>query len=269
MVNTAVITVITATGAMVTGAMVITVLMITSIIMLAMMIRQCRELIINKLAPIALIVICLSVFAWALLRANAAWHFIAAQAIAEPLFATGAGSAAAFEASEARINTALRRFPGNPDYLDFAGRLLTLEASQPGVMGTEQHVLLESAATNFRQALTVRPLWPYTWVNLLSTKDQLGQVDLEFNMALNRSAELGPWEPRVQMQVVESGLRNWSKLGSAERAVVQQKVLDALRRQPRQVFTVVKNYGRPDLICDVEGTQVQIRKWCAQVSAQG
>jgi len=223
----------------------------------------------KKLLPATLLIACLVILAWALVRANAAWHFIAAHAIAEPLFATGSGSEAAFEASEARINTALRRFPGNPDFLEFSGRLLTLQASQPGVMGTERRVLLESAATNFRQALTVRPLWPYTWANLLYTKDKLGQVDLEFNKALNRSAELGPWEPRVQMQVLESGLRNWSKLGSAERAVVQQKVLDALRKQPRAVFTVIKDYGRPDLICDVEGIRVQIRKWCAQVRAPG
>ena len=223
----------------------------------------------KKLLPATLVIACLVILVWALVRANAAWHFIAAQAIAEPLFKTGGGSATAFESAESHVNTALRRFPGNPDFLDFAGGLLTLKASQPGVLGTEQRVLLESAATNFRQALTVRPLWPYTWANLLYTKDKLGQVDLEFTKALNRSAELGPWEPRVQMQVVESGLRNWSKLGSAERAVVQQKVLDALRKQPRGVFTVVKNYGRPDLICDVEGIRVQIRKWCAQVRAQG
>ena len=214
------------------------------------------------------IVALLAILSWAGLRANAAWHFIEAQAIAKPLFETGGGSTAAFETSQSHVNTALRRFPGNPDYLDFAGRLLVLQSSQPGVMGTERRMLLESAAVNFRQALTVRPLWPYSWVNLLSTKDKLGQVDMEFNEALNRSAELGPWEPRVQLQVVESGLRYWSRLGSAERAVVQQKVLDALKVQPREVFVTVKDYGRADLLCGVRDTYVQIMKWCEEVLPQ-
>ena len=41
------------------------------------------------LAILALVVILF----WALLRANAAWHFYVAQTIAEPLFETGGGAA--------------------------------------------------------------------------------------------------------------------------------------------------------------------------------
>ena len=222
-------------------------------------------LVAKKLLPAALVIACLAILLWALLRANAAWHYFAAQTIAEPLFESGGGTTAVVEASETHINIALQRFPNNPDYLDFTGRILILKSSQPGVMGGERRALLEAAAENFRLALNVRPLWPYSWLNLLSTKDKLGQVDREFKQALNRSAELGPWEPRVQLQVVDSGLRYWGKLGSAERAVVQQKVLDALKVQPRDVFVIVKAYGRPDLVCGEENTHAQIRKWCEAV----
>lgn len=225
---------------------------------------------INKLAPIVFLVICLAVLVWALIRANAAWHFIAAQSIAKPLFETGVGSKAAFAASEAQLGKALNRFPNNPDFLDFAGRLSILQSSQPGVMGSEQRALLESAAANFRQALSVRASWPYSWVNLLSAKDKLGQVDMEFNQALKRAAGLGPWESRVQLQVVESGLRHWGKLGSVERTVVQQKVHDALKVQPRQAFAIVKDYGWPDLVCDDHAFQHrQIMQWCDSVRISG
>jgi hypothetical protein len=214
------------------------------------------------------VLVLLFVFVWALLRVNAGWHFFAAQTIAEPLFEAGTGDVAVFESTESHLNIALKRFPNNPDYLDFAGRLKLLQTGQVGVMGAERRELLESAADNFRLALTTRPLWPYSWVNLLTAKDKLGQVDIEFNTALTRSAELGPWEPRVQLQVVDSGLRYWSRLGSAERALVQQKVLDALKVQPRNVFAIVKDYGRADLVCGEQGTYAQIRRWCEQVSPQ-
>jgi hypothetical protein len=102
----------------------------------------------------------------------------------------------------------------------------------------------------------------------LTVKDKPGQVDIEFNSALTRSAELGPWEPRVQLQVVDSGLRYWSRLGGAERLVVQQKVLDALKVQPRNVFAIVRDYGRADLVCGMENTYVQIKRWCDDVYAQ-
>ena len=163
------------------------------------------------------------------------------------------------------MNISLRRFPNNPDYLDFAGRLMILQASQPGVVGGERRVLLESAAVKFRQALSVRPLWPYSWVNLLSVKDKLGQVDVEFNRAMRRAAETGPWEPRVQLQVINTGLRHWGKLGAGERELVQMKATDALKVQPREVFEIARSYGRPDLICEPGGVHRQIDQWCEDV----
>ena len=222
----------------------------------------------KKPIAIVLVFLCLATLAWAGLRANAAWHFLAAQSIAEPLFEVGNGDVTAFESTEFHINIALRRFPGNPDYLDLSGRLKVLKVGQPGVVGAEHRQLLESAAEDFRQALSSRPLWPYSWANLLTTKDKLGQVDMEFNTALSRSAELGPWEPRVQLQVIDSGLRNWGKLGGAERAVVEQKVFDGLKVQPRGVFALVKDYGRADLLCVEEIKRTQIKRWCNKVIAQ-
>jgi hypothetical protein len=213
------------------------------------------------------VLILLVILVWAILRANAAWHFFGAQTITESLFDSGGGKVVYFEAAESHLNSALRHFPGNPDYLDLAGRLKVLKAGQPGVVGAEHRQLLESAAGDFRQALTSRPLWPYSWVNLLTAKDKHGQVDVEFNRALTRSAELGPWEPRVQLQVVDSGLRYWSRLGGAERTLVQQKVLDGLKVQPRNVFAIVKDYGRADLVCVEQGTYRQIKLWCEQVNA--
>ncbi len=218
-------------------------------------------------APMAvlLIILCAGILIWSVLRVNAAWHYFAAQTIAEPLFENGDSTVADVEASQAHIDIALQRFPNNPDYLDFEGRLLILKSSQPGVMGGERRALLDAAAENFRQALSVRPRWPYSWVNLLAAKDKLGQVDTEFSMALGKAASLGPWEPRVQLQVVDSGLRYWGNLGSFERELVQQKVQDALKVQPRKVFEIVKAYGRPDLVCGEEETHIQIRRWCEAV----
>ena len=216
----------------------------------------------KKLLPATLIIACLVILVWALIRANAAWHYFAAQTIAEPLFESGGGAAAVVEASHEHINIALLRLPNNPDYLDFEGRLLILKSSQPGVMGGEQRALLEAAAENFRQALNVRPLWPYSWVNLLSAKDKLGQVDREFNQALNRSAELGPWEPRVQLLVLISGLRRWEKLGEQERGLVLGTLRGALKTQPREAFEIIRSYGRADLVCEDTAVHVPIARWC-------
>ena len=212
-----------------------------------------------------LAVFCLLIVTWASLRANAAWHFFAAQTIAEPLFENGGGPATSFAEAESRVTRALGLFPSHPDYLDFSARLSGLRSVQPGVMGRERRELLESAAENHRRALAVRPLWPYSWAGLLGVKDQLGKVDEEFRLALRRSVETGPWEPRVQLQVIRSGIRYWDELGSQERGLVRAKIGDGLTVQPREVFEVVRFYARPELICHAREIHVQIERWCKSV----
>ena len=46
---------------------------------------------------------------------------------------------------------------------------------------------------------------------------------------------------------------------------MQGKLRDALKVQPREVFVVVRDYGRPDLLCGLETEQKQIERWCENV----
>ena len=80
-----------------------------------------------------------------------------------------------------------------------------------------------------------------------------------------RCAETGPWEPRVQLQVIRSGLRYWDELKTPQRDLVRGKVQDALKVQPREVFELARFYARPDLICDAGSTYKQIGSWCESV----
>jgi hypothetical protein len=224
-----------------------------------------RTQIAAKAAPTALALACCAVLAWALIRTNAAWNFFAAETIAKNMYEAGEFPTASLDAAQGRLDKALARYPGNPDYLGLAGNLKVLRASQPGVVGLEHRELLEAAAQNYRDALAVRPLWPYTWVNLLSVKDKLGQVDEEFNRAMHKSAETGPWEPRVQVQLIRSGVRHWDALKSPERGLVRAKMDDAIRVQPREAFEIARFYARPDLICGTDTGQPHIERWCKNV----
>lgn len=206
-----------------------------------------------------------ALLAWALLRTAAAWQFFAAETIAGNMYQADAFTAAGIDAAEARVDKALARFSGNPDYLDLAGRLKQLRASRPGVVGRERRELLEAAAAHHRRALEVRPLWAYSWANLLSVKDKLGQVDLEFDVAMQRAAETGPWEPRVQLQLIRSGVRNWDELKRPERERVRVTMHDALRVQPRAAFEIARFYARPDLVCGQGTGQPHIERWCQNV----
>jgi hypothetical protein len=207
----------------------------------------------------------IAILGWAGVRGLAAWEFQAAQIITTDMIESGESTQAQIDVANTRVLKALSYSPKHPDYLDLAGRLQELQAEQPGVVGKAQREALEYAAGYFRSALSVRPLWPYSWVNLLSTKDKLGQVDMEFNNALHRAAETGPWEQGVQLQVMRSGLHRWDYLEKAGRERVQKVILSALKVQPREVFSMIRSYGRPDLVCDESDGYKQIMRWCAEV----
>lgn len=215
--------------------------------------------------PLLAIVVLLVILAWAGMRANAAWHFLAARSYMSAMDDQVSVSQADIDNAVGRVNAALRYFPGNPDYLDLAGQLQELQASRPGVVGRSRRELLETAADYYRRALSVRPLWPYSWANLLAVKDALGVVDDEFNLALERCIATGPLEPGAQLQVLNSGLRHWDQLGARQRDMVRSKALDALKIQPREVFKIAKSFVRPDLVCVEAVEYPQITRWCAQV----
>lgn len=223
----------------------------------------------NKSAPAVFVIFCLFVLGWSLLRVDAAWNHLAAQSVADAIHAAGRAEPAEIEMALSYNGHALRRFGGNPDYLDLRGHLLEMKAGLPGSLGSTRRQLLENAAGNYRRSIAVRPLWPYGWANLLSVKDKLGQVDLEFRSALRRAGETGPWEPRVQLQLLRSGLRHWDKLLNAERVLLRDSMADALKVQPREAFAIARYFNRPDLVCFRHAGQPQINRWCGQVLDAG
>ena len=128
----------------------------------------------SRVLQVLAIAIVLVVLTWAGLRANAAWHFRAAQNTAAEMYDSNQASVPKIREATERVRLALKYFPDNPDYLDLAGSLQMMHASQPGVVGGESRELLESAADNFRRALTVRPLWPYSWGKPFGRERQAG-----------------------------------------------------------------------------------------------
>lgn len=200
---------------------------------------------------------------------DAAWHVFAAKTFIGNVTRAEAIDPAGLDAAAGHTDRALGRFPRHADYLDLAGQLKALRALQPGVVGRERREWLEAAAGDHRRALAQRPMWPYGWAALLSVKDALGQADSEFVNAMYRATATGPWEPRVQLQVLRSGIRYWDELGSNEHELIRRVAADALHVQPREALEIARFYARPDLVCGVVPDQPQIEHWCTSVSSQG
>ena len=144
---------------------------------------------------------------------------------------------------------ALEFEPGNPDHLDTVGRIYLYRARSPAIDEVRRGVARINAAAYIRRALRQRPGWPYSWANLVLAKLQLKQIDAEFSHAIERAVTLGPWEPWVQLVIVEAGLSSWEQLDTHTRALIVEEIDRALKTQLQAMMAKAKRYGMLDVVC--------------------
>lgn len=137
----------------------------------------------------------------------------------------------------------------HPELDDLKGQLLTFDGRQLAEVGDDPQYLYEEAAISYRRALEKRPLWPYTWVNLVTVKASLGQFDQEFRRALRRTIETGPREPRVQLQLLRVYMVYQDRLSFRVRESLEQVKEMALGSQPVKVIDLAAELGQLWIVC--------------------
>ena len=138
-----------------------------------------------------------------------------------------APSPRAWDTARAAADRAIRLYPGsNGDYLDRLGRIqewrhFDLPFGHPDAESSRR-----AALAAYRQAVQARPDWPYSWTQLAYVKLRLGEFDSEFDEALERGFENGPWRLHVNRQLAEISLLGWPQLSPLQR----QRGLESMRR---------------------------------------
>lgn len=166
----------------------------------------------------------------------------------------------------ANLSNALEHDPDNPkihEYLALAieGRYAYIAPEDEEAMPSRRE-----AYTHYKKAISVRPTWPYAWVNLALVKYRLGETDDEFYYALHKADELGAWEPGVQRVIVDIGLHYWNSLSRDEREFVLQIIDKSLKHSIRQhsvdVLDLTKRYGKLELMCLIHEDIGFVNEYC-------
>ena len=122
------------------------------------------------------------------------------------------------------------------------------------------------AYTHYKKAISLRPTWPYAWVNLALVKYRLGETDDEFYYALHKADELGPWEPGVQRVIVDIGLHYWNSLSSDERKfvlnIIEKSLKHTARKHSIDVLDLTKRYGKLELMCLIHEDIDYVYEYC-------
>jgi len=156
-----------------------------------------------------------------------------------------------FERAMAWLNRAEARRGPLPDQSDLRGQLLYWRAIHFAEPGPERGEGLAEAAREFRRALAQRPAWPYFWANLALAKAEAGLFDEEFDRAVRRVYETGPWEPQLQLMMIRLGFVEGSRVGPESRALMDRLMVNAVQTQPLQVMALADSPSQMAQICEV------------------
>lgn len=137
----------------------------------------------------------------------------------------------------------------HPEQSDLRGQLLHWEAVRFASAGRERGEALATAAGHYRDAIAQRPAWPYYWANLAVAKSEWGIFDEEFARAVERATATGPWEPRVQLQLIRMDFVEGDRLDEQTRQRIDGLLHNAVRIQPARVMALADHPSQVARIC--------------------
>lgn len=140
----------------------------------------------------------------------------------------------------------------NGEYLDRLGLVHTWQQfRQPYGLASAQ-ASRSAALDAYRAAVAARPTWPDSWARLAYAKLYLLQFDREFDQALYRAAQLGPWRVGINRELAEIGLTAWPQLDAAQQAAIIESARRAVAYGPteaRRTYQLAEHTGMTDLLC--------------------
>jgi tetratricopeptide (TPR) repeat protein len=162
-----------------------------------------------------------------------------------------------------RLDRAERLRGQHPEQFNLRGRLYHWEAINLDEVGGERSERLARAIEHYRQALAMRPNWPYFWANLTLAKAERGVFDREFRHALERAIDTGPWEPRLQLALIRMDFIEGSRIDRRSRERIDGQIRRALQINPSAVLRLATEFGQMDRVC-AWAEDARVRNRCAR-----
>ncbi|GHA27711.1 hypothetical protein [Oceanisphaera arctica] len=142
----------------------------------------------------------------------------------------------------------------NADYLDRLGRIHDWQQINEPIGSEQANASRERAINAYRDAIAVRPNWPFSHNNLATAKLRQGELDDEFKQAMENGFTLGPWRAIAYQQTVYLGLISWHTLNEQERKTVTSAIQHGLTHtgsSQRYMQQLLSQLQRQDLMAGI------------------
>ena len=168
-----------------------------------------------------------------------------------------------WQAAYTSLSTAIELVPNHPDYLETMASLyhwqVLLQERQP-------HQITESLNLSkdfYQQAIKLRPAWPFSWANFALIKQQLNELDEEYNHAIERAVTLGAWESKLQNIVTQATLPSWQQLNKDTQNLVVENSFRALHSNAREFIAIAKQHNMLTILCGKFKRDELVKKACS------
>jgi len=155
-----------------------------------------------------------------------------------------------WEIARKALTKALALGLNQPVYLEDMSDLFYLKSITEPIDPILSIELQKQTLEFIRQAIRLRPSWPYAWAKLANIKYYTFGMDAEVADALDKAMILGAWEPMVQLTVAKIGMASWKKLPNH----LQDKVIVTMARtvqtESNEVLVIVKNLDMIVVFCE-------------------
>ena len=149
------------------------------------------------------------------------------------------------------LRNGLKITPDNPQIYDDLGYLHASRAQSIGIteantpLGEYQRQLLDDAIGYYRQATTLRPTLPYSWVYLAQAKELRGHMDTELWHAFDKALKLGTGEAAVRYVLVEIACTHWALLPTERQSNITRLVQVTPEHHRSKLLSVIKATNCP------------------------
>lgn len=157
--------------------------------------------------------------------------------------------------------SALSWEPHNPDYHDLVAQILIYKGLLHWADGSFNEITEESIAL-YKRSLELRPRWPYAWARFALVKAYRSEFDAEFENAVERAVQYGPWDPGIHVTLAEAGVYSWHKLSIPMRKLIAANIHRGLKFEYSTMKSIVRRYNGQILVCGYLPRDKQTSRFC-------
>ncbi len=147
--------------------------------------------------------------------------------------------------------------PFNADYREGLARIHEARWLMAAPGQPEAREDRERAVALYREAIALRPTWPYAHAALVYALARAGGREAEMEAAMLEAARLGPWEPQVMDAIIDVGLDGWYRLTPSARQVVVEVILRSQswragalgQRHADRAWAIIRTHRKQVLAC--------------------